>query len=453
MNSSTSKRWWTIGLAIAGLLLSTTFVAPDIFAQDRPSERELRTYIPPDQLVSFRSDTPMSQFIEFINPIFERETGKTIVDPEDRDDAIGVSVSGAYFFDAFESVLQYHNLTFEETDRFYMIRDVRRDEDPAVAEVEGEPELELPADIGTREIKIDAILFDLNLTRAREMGMDWNVLFGGQQQGGSGTGGGGQTGTGGRQGETSIFVRTEDLFDQLGDMVTGPEQMDMGTLTRLFRLLENEGAGETVANPTVTVQSAEEGRIQVGSDVPVQTRDFAGNTVTEFFSTGIIVNVVPTLIQQPREDVPDADDLNFVHMDVEVENSSSSPSAAGPVISRNTANTQVLLLDGEQTVIGGLYSTDETVNRRGIPVLKDLPPWFFGLRYVFGYDRKDVTQRELLIVLQARIIDTLEDRADRPFDDDAIDQRRREVEDNLRRMGDEILDHTTLPERRDQENN
>ncbi|WP_369407484.1 hypothetical protein [Rhodothermus marinus] len=43
------------------------------------------------------------------------------------------------------------------------------------------------------------------------------------------------------------------------------------------------------------------------------------------------------------------------------------------IIDRNTADTQVLLLDGEQTIIGGLYSTRESISRKGIPFLKDLP--------------------------------------------------------------------------------
>ncbi|MEZ4699542.1 MAG: hypothetical protein R2834_04365 [Rhodothermales bacterium] len=58
----------------------------------------------------------------------------------------------------------------------------------------------------------------------------------------------------------------------------------------MIRAFEQEGLGETIS-PTVTVQSGQKGNIQIGSDVPVQQRDFASNTITQFFSTGIIIDV------------------------------------------------------------------------------------------------------------------------------------------------------------------
>jgi Flp pilus assembly secretin CpaC len=95
---------------------------------------------------------------------------------------------------------------------------------------------------------------------------------------------------------------------------------------------------------------------------------------------------------------------------------------AGPIVDRNQANTRVVLLDGEQTIIGGLYSTVESTRRRGIPLLKDLPGWFFGIRYLTGMTQTTLIQQELLIVLQARVVDPLRARADRPFEDDLLRQ-------------------------------
>lgn len=99
--------------------------------------------------------------------------------------------------------------------------------------------------------------------------------------------------------------------------------------------------------------------------------------------------------------------VEFIHLSIKVEKSASRPSPAGLIIDRSTASTQVLLLPGEQTIIGGLYSTDESVSRTGIPILKDLPGWFFGLRYIFGREQKQKTQKELVIVLQADLIDPI----------------------------------------------
>ena len=393
---------------------------PTVHAQDRV-QREVRTYIPPDQIVSFLPTTSFSRFVELLNPMFETVTGKQVVDPEQANFQIGVTVAGLHFFDAFEMVLQYNDLAYRETDRFFIIEEVPEQQDlmadqagrlqgTRAAAAAARPEI--LATHETREIQINAILFELDHTRTRQLGIDWNVLFppvGGQQQ----QGGGGQQGQRDER-IPQLRVRTDQIFDRVDDYVIGPDEVDASFLMNLFRALENNGAGQTLAQPSVTVQSSEEGRIQIGSDIPVTVRDFAGNAITQFISTGIIIDVVPTLIASPVSDTAGAPTVDFIHMNVQVENSSGRPFGDGVAIDRSTANTQVLLIDGEQTVIGGLYSVSDNVERRGIPVLKDLPGWFFGLRYIFGFERTTYSQRELLIVLQARLLNTIPTRIANP---------------------------------------
>ncbi|PSQ71838.1 MAG: general secretion pathway protein GspD [Bacteroidetes bacterium QH_9_67_14] len=457
----------TFCFRLTGALLAAALLVPagaalaqqDDLPDDRPRRGQTQN-VPPDQIVSFVPSTPFNEFIQFVNPIFERVAGKTIVDPEDRSTPIGVSVSGAQFFDAFEAVLAENGLTYRETERFFVIEQAA-EEEGATPTVRGEggdgggqQTQQAPATIDTREIEINAILFDLNKTKARQLGLNWSALFGPLQAGsggggsggvGGGGGAGGGGGQGGGQGNTPpFFVETEGIFEPLENILSAPDQIELATLIRLFNFLEQEGVGKTVANPKVTVQSGQEGQIQIGQDVPVQTQDFAGNTVTQFFSTGLIVNVVPTLLREPVNDTTGAPLLEFVHLDVQVENSSSTPSAAGPIIDKNQANTQVVLLDGEQTVIGGLESSEETVNRSGIPLLKDLPWWFFGLRYVFGSTERNVVQRELLIVLQADVLEPLRERAKEGFDEALVEKQRREARRRLKRFSEDAYDDSEL---------
>jgi type IV pilus assembly protein PilQ len=72
------------------------------------------------------------------------------------------------------------------------------------------------------------------------------------------------------------------------------------------------------------------------------------------------------------------------------------------------------MLNGEETVIGGLFVNDEKKVRTGIPILKDLPWWFFGLRYLFGSDQTSVEKRELVILIKVELIPTLKERLDGP---------------------------------------
>lgn len=413
---------------LATLILGTAWTALSPLAAEaqRRVPPQVRTYIPPEQLASFLPSTPFNQFVSYLNPIFTDVTGKQVIDPESRTFPIGITVAGLHFFDAFELVLDSNGLTYRETDQFFIVEDAPEQttviEPPGTLRTSSRAPDEILATHETREIQINAILFEIDHSNARELGIDWSRLFPpiGQQGQGGGQGGGQQ------QDERipQLQIRTDRLFNRVDDYIIGPDQVDAAFLNSMFRVLETTGAGETLAQPSVSVQSGEEGRIQIGSDIPVTVRDFAGNTVTQFISTGIIINVVPTLIESPLADTAGAPTLDFIHMNVQVERSAGRPFGGGVAIDRNQATTKVLLLDREQTVIGGLYSTEETTTRRGIPILKDLPPWFFGLRYVFGYETSQYAKQELLIVLQARLVDPLEQRNLRPLPDELLQEYR-----------------------------
>ncbi|WP_263809684.1 type II and III secretion system protein, partial [Salinibacter sp.] len=261
-----------------------------------------------------------------------------------------------------------------------------------------------------------------------------------------GTGGGGTGGAGGTGGQRQNYaIQTENLFESVDNILQAPDQISLSQFRRFLNLVEQDNVGRTVANPQVTVQSGEQGEIQIGQDVPIQTTDFAGNTVTEFFSTGIIIDVMPTLLSQPVADTSGAPVLDFIHLNVDVEDSNSQPSGSGPIINRNQASTQILLLDNEATAIGGLISTQKTTRRSGIPILKDLPGWVFGLRYIFGSETTNVTKQELLIVLRAEIVDPLRARAKQEGDQELIDQRRRNAQKALRRLGERYAEDAEFP--------
>jgi type IV pilus assembly protein PilQ len=170
----------------------------------------------------------------------------------------------------------------------------------------------------------------------------------------------------------------------------------------MFKFFEEENIGEIIASPNIIVRDRNKGRIQVGSDFAVKKQDFAGNIVETFFPTGTIIEVTPY--------VYDEDDVNYLLLDVVVERSSFVEGKSTTEIRKTNASTQVVMLNGEEAVLGGLFINEETVIRTGIPLLKDLPWWFFGLRYVFGSDQKIERKKELVILLEVEILPTLKER-------------------------------------------
>src|SRR5690606_9570684 len=140
------------------LLLVSLWVIPGLsHAQDRPTQRQIRTYVPPDQLVSFLPSTPFSQFIEFLNPIFERVVGKRIIDPDGNTDPIGISIAGMHFLDAFELVLEFNQLSFRETEGFFIIQPavepsvIVSAKEAAQQQMTGDKAAEVAASLSTRE--------------------------------------------------------------------------------------------------------------------------------------------------------------------------------------------------------------------------------------------------------------------------------------------------------------
>jgi type IV pilus assembly protein PilQ len=368
-------------------------------------------YVAPDEIVSFGPETPFDQFVRYVNPLFQRRYGKTLVDPTGRLNPIGFYVTGLPFRDALNLVLARSGLVLRETDRYYLI------EPAGLAEGEGVAPAGADADDAVsatdREVRVDAVIFQLNLSRVREVGTNWGSVFGAEATGGD-TGGG----TGGdAANRLRLFLQTRTFFDALSEVIRGPGEIDIAELNRIFRLLETNGFGRTLSTPSVVVRSGEEGRVQSGSDVPVTIRDFAGNTLTQFISTGVIINAVPEVVVG-QDEVGNV--VEFVHLEVDVEQSAAQLTGIGLQIDKNQGTTDVLLADGEQVLLGGLYSTEETFSHRGVPLLKDIPL----LGYFFGVRTRSVTERELIIVLQASVVDPISDRVRRARPRDLIQQER-----------------------------
>ena len=233
-------------------------------------------------------------------------------------------------------------------------------------------------------MNIAAVFFEADRQMLRELGINWNSLKAGRV-------------------DVDASSRAADLVSAplLSVQATGHLSRNL-SVDALLKALETHSVGEVISNPQVKVIGGKEGLVQVGQDFSVITRDFGGNAVAEFFKTGTILKVTPRIVTE--------DSVEFVHLVVETERSTLVDPVRG-IINRTTANTSALLYDGEETAIAGLYVNEVRRIRSGVPLLKDLPPWFFGLRYLFGYDRREVNKKELVVLLKVNIVPSIRARA------------------------------------------
>jgi type IV pilus assembly protein PilQ len=154
--------------------------------------------------------------------------------------------------------------------------------------------------------------------------------------------------------------------------------------------LESSGQGRILSTPRVTTQNNIEAQITQGIQIPIQT--VANNTVTVTFRDAAL-----SLLVQPQITA-----ANTVIMRITVENASPdfSRSVNGiPPIDTQRALTQVLVSDGETTVIGGIYVSREQSVQGRTPGLYRIPL----LGWLFQRNETTDESRELLIFITPRI--------------------------------------------------
>jgi type IV pilus assembly protein PilQ len=106
--------------------------------------------------------------------------------------------------------------------------------------------------------------------------------------------------------------------------------------------------------------------------------------------------------------------VDYVLLNILVERSSFLINEQTTEIRKTNASTQVLMLNGEETILGGLFVNEETKVRNGIPFLKDLPWWVFGIRYLTGSEETITRKKELVILLKTELVPTLQERLANP---------------------------------------
>ncbi|WP_245683923.1 type II and III secretion system protein [Rhodohalobacter halophilus] len=413
--------------------LMTLFIASVAVEFVSAQDRIPREYTNPDEMIAFDRRTTFPEAIDVLNQFAQDFEGKFIIDRTGYTGQIGVTLPAMHWREALDYILRVQKfVAFEEADLYEIVTQAEAD---AQQEVErrgttgqqpgqqtGPAALDgIQINTGTREVRINATFFEGSKRALREIGVDWSTLTSGvpenlsdlvNQDGGGG--GGSSDGQFPTSEFESSFVNINSRGAQnvsqnvFNSIVNFGEVGNSGIeVQALFSAFEADNLGQILATPSVKVMNGEPGRIQVGEDFSIKQRDFAGNVTDQFFSTGTILEVTPQIVEYA--------DTTLIYLEIQAERSSAQPDPVSTVISKQQAETHALLLDGESTVIAGLYRTEEARVRRGIPILKDLPGWFFGLKYLFGYNSSDVIENELIILLQAELEESVPERFAKRF--------------------------------------
>lgn len=167
----------------------------------------------------------------------------------------------------------------------------------------------------------------------------------------------------------------------------------------LLQTLATESKVKVIASPHVMVSDNREARIQVGDQLPVQTSQSetsAGTLVTsiQYRDTGATLKVKPQINESGLVSLEITQELSF---------KSGTGVQGNPIISNRTAETSVVVQDGQTIVIGGLIRENRDSSRIGIPILKDIPI----LGYLFGSTETSVNRTELIVLITPHVVKSI----------------------------------------------
>lgn len=363
-----------------------------------------------DEIVAFPPTTTFAQAIQILSRISRDVEGKVIIDPTNQQGPINVSIQPTYWKNALEAILRSNGLEFVERATYYEIR-------PSTSGIIlqqgpiGPKEGELTID--SRQVEISAIFFQATRGNIAEAGIDWSIFSRGNVNF-----------------DISSVAGTSVTQEFLSATIDYSAESGTSTISTLALLnaFEALNVGKIISKPIITVLDGATGVIQVGQSFSIKQRDFAGNTTDKFFEVGTILTVTPTIISDR--------DIDFIHLIISAEKSSAFPDPVSTRIDKQVATTEVILLDGEQTAIAGLFADESTSIRKGIPILKDLPWWFFGLRFLTGFSSTETKEEELIIIIRADLVPSITERVERRKMelDEILKKEREEFDADLKKI-------------------
>lgn len=380
-------------------------VAHPCYSQDRLPVWE---YTNPSELIAISADVPFQSALSILEEISVEARNKIFINQTTYNGPIGINIPQMHWMEALNYITAQNNLYFREYDRYIEILASPPTTGALSTAVDtGAAEILEKINFNTREIEISATFFQGSRQLIRELGIDWTSLKNDKV----------------RISSAGASYVTQEFFEI---NLNFPDILNSGwDINALFNAFETTDNGEIIASPSIKVIDGEEGFIQVGQDFSIKQRDFAGNVTDQFFETGTILRVNPRVLV--HEGHP------YIYMSVTAERSTAQPDPISTIVNKQQANTEILLLSGESTVIAGLYETDIQKTRRGVPILKDLPGWFLGLRYLFGYESTSSSVQELVILIKATLLPTLEERLASPLisNQELLEERRTQFEEDL----------------------
>jgi type IV pilus assembly protein PilQ len=237
-------------------------------------------------------------------------------------------------------------------------------------------------DTPERQVLIEARIIEVSTEYSRDLGVNWGLSYDNNNDGtllnSLGVSAGGE------------FI-VADVLAPVGGIGSsfrfGETLLDNTVLDLRISALESNSKLKVISTPKVTTLNGEKATIKQGTDIPYQTVE-DGEVKIEFKEAVLELTVTPVIN-------PDGS----IILEIEAKNDSLLPESGG-ALTRKQANTKVLVMDGETTVLGGVFIDREGDGDAGVPFLRSIP----GIGKLFQSTADENSKDELLIFITPRIL-------------------------------------------------
>jgi general secretion pathway protein D len=204
-----------------------------------------------------------------------------------------------------------------------------------------------------------------------------------------------------------------------GKQGTAETAFDLATTGGLYTLVGDDlqiniaalaqaGKTEILSRPSILARNNQQATITIGQQVPLiqgVTFDSFGNqrNAIEYRDVGIILRVTPFITSDGMVEMivaPEVSSVSDSTVSFATGGTNDLGSATAPIINVRSADTVVVVPDGQTVVIGGLMQTLKVKTEQKVPILGDIP--LLGL--LFKHKITSDEKKELLIFLTPRIV-------------------------------------------------
>ncbi len=254
---------------------------------------------------------------------------------------------------------------------------------PALADMQA---LLKTIDTPEKQVLIEARIVEASSNFTRDLGVQWGIHY---------------------KDASASVAQINQLDTGFGGVVTPPPSsgfpsstsaggamgVSFGKLTNNVQIDMRLSAAVTsgdvkiISTPKVVTLNNKAAKISQGQSIPYQTTSAEG-TKTEFVEAALTLEVTPHITSD-----------GSVSMKIKASNNSPG-SGTPPPINKKEATTELLVRNGETTVIGGIYVDTDTESEQGVPFLKDIPL----LGWMFKSNTKSKNKTELLIFITPKVV-------------------------------------------------